>query len=178
SGRERGAPTGGRRDDEAIDADAARVEHMRLLAMRKRQIQRKAARGADPTTKIPSGGGAVLGNDVRTRMESQLGSDLSQVRVHNSGESATAAEQLGARAFTVGSDVHFGAGEFSPGTKEGDKLLAHELTHVVQGQKSGGVQRKAAAEDSGAEDREDEEHLSHPEDPAEKEADSVAEHVG
>ena len=42
-------------------------------------------------------------------------------------------------------DVHFAAGQYAPGTKEGDRLLAHELTHVVQGQKSG-VQRKAEKE--------------------------------
>src|SRR5439155_1319570 len=64
-----------------------------------------------------------------------------------------AAHNLGARAFTVGSDVHFNAGEFAPGSKEGDRLLAHELTHVVQAQKSG-IQRKEepeAAEGGGGE---------------------------
>lgn len=109
-------------------------------------------------------------------MEPRLGADLSNVRVHQGAESADAAEQMGARAFTVGNDVHFGAGEFAPGTKEGDKLLAHELTHVVQGQRGGAVQRKAAPSDAGAE--EDHEHVSHPEEPAEKEADAVADHVG
>jgi hypothetical protein len=123
-------------------------------------------------------------------MEPKLGADLSSVRVHTGGDSATAAKGFGARAFTVGSDVHFNAGEFSPGTKEGDKLLAHELTHVVQGQKSG-VQRKPEEEEGkeaegaegGAEGKDaggkgDAGEVSDPNEPAEKEADAVGEKVG
>jgi hypothetical protein len=109
-------------------------------------------------------------------MEPLLGGDLSGVRVHTGGESGQASESLGARAFTVGNDVHFGAGEFAPGSKEGDKLLGHELTHVVQGQRSG-VQRKATA---GAHADETEGHdgdVSEPHEPAEVEADAKAEHV-
>lgn len=98
---------------------------------------RKASGGAQPSPQIPKGTGGSLSEDVRARMEPQLGADLSNVKVHTGGDSAQAARGLGARAFTVGDDVHFNAGEFAPGTKEGDKLLAHELTHVVQGQKSG-----------------------------------------
>jgi hypothetical protein len=105
-------------------------------------------------------------------MEPRLGADLSRVRVHTSGESAEAAKGLGARAFTVGSDVHFNAGEFNPGTHDGDRLLAHELTHVVQGEKAG-IHRKA--DDSGGGDEEKE--VSDPADPAEKEADAVGDQV-
>ena len=77
----------------------------------------------------------------RQRFEPKLGADLSDVRVHTGGASAQAAAGLSARAFTVGNDIHFNSGEFAPGAKEGDHLLAHELTHVVQGKKTG-VQRK------------------------------------
>src|SRR5262249_54969398 len=68
--------------------------------------------------------------------------------------------------------------EFSPGTKEGDRLLAHELTHVVQGQRSG-VQRKAAGHDGGHDSDAGggHEHVSNPDEPAEKEADHVADAV-
>jgi hypothetical protein len=147
---------------------------MRLVAMRKRQVQRKAQRAAAARADvaIPSSGGAPLDAGVRGRMEQQLGADLSAARVHSGGESAAAAEALGARAFTVGSDVHFAAGQLAPGSKEGDKLLAHELTHVVQGQRSG-IQRKpdAAEGDAGGHD------VSQPHEPAEQEADAVSEHV-
>jgi len=107
-------------------------------------------------------------------MEPQLGADLSGVKVHTGGESADAATQFGARAFTVGQDVHFGAGEYAPGTKEGDRLMAHELTHTVQAQR-GGVQRKAADDAGGA--QHDAADVSHPEDAAEKEADAAGDHV-
>src|SRR5262249_14407604 len=96
------------------------------------QIQRslkawRAANGAAGNAAIPKGPGQPLPATVRERMEPKLGADLSSVRVHTAGDSAKAARDLGARAFTVGEDVHFNAGEFQPGSKEGDKLLAHEL---------------------------------------------------
>lgn len=111
-------------------------------------------------------------------MEPQLGADLSSVKIHTGGDSATAAERLGARAFTTGSDVHFGSGEFAPGTKEGDRLIAHELTHAVQAQKSG-VQRKAQPDEEHADSAHggDEHDVSQPGEPAEQEADAVADNV-
>src|SRR5262249_24850029 len=151
----------------------AEQERMRLLAMRKRQVQRKAERRAEAGAQIPSSGGARLPTDLRARIEPHMGTDLSQVNVFTSGASAKAAEHLGARAFTVGEDVHFAAGQFAPGTKEGDRLLAHELTHVAQGQRAG-VQRKA---DSTAHEGEEVEQVSKPGEPAEVEADAVADKV-
>lgn len=115
-------------------------------------------------------------------MEPRLGADLSSAKVHSGGDSAKAASELGARAFTVGNDVHFNAGEFAPGSKEGDRLIAHELTHVVQGQRSG-IQRKEADGSKGASSLLEtgtvarEEDVSHPGEPAEKEADAVADRV-
>jgi hypothetical protein len=129
-------------------------------------------------TRIPKGAGAPLPSTVRSKMEPKLGARLGDVRIHNDGESAQAAKGFGARAFTVGQDVHFNAGEFNPGTKEGDKLIAHELTHVVQGQKSG-IQRKeddgAGSAEAGADAKGVE--VSDPNDEAEKEADETAEKV-
>ena len=104
-------------------------------------------------------------------MEPQLGTDLSHVKLHTGGDSAAAADRLGARAFAIGADVHFGAGEFAPGTKEGDRLIAHELTHTVQAQKSG-VQRKPSDAAHGHVDAASE--VSQPGEPAEQEADAVA----
>lgn len=58
--------------------------------------------------------------------------DFSQVRVHTGAEAARSADALGARAFTVGSDIVFGRGQFEPGRESGSDLLAHELAHTVQ----------------------------------------------
>jgi hypothetical protein len=65
-------------------------------------------------------------------MEARLGHDFGDVRVHSERPAAAAAERLNARAFTVGSHVVFGGGEFAPSTPDGRRLLAHELAHVVQ----------------------------------------------
>ena len=128
---------------------------------------------------IPTGAGAPLTGELRARLEPKLGADLSSVRVHTGGESAQAATGFGAKAFTVGNDIHFNTGQYSPGTKEGNRLLGHELTHVVQGNNGGGVQRKAegAAEatDEGAASSGLE--VSQPHEPAEQEADKMGDHV-
>jgi predicted secreted Zn-dependent protease len=78
------------------------------------------------------GGGRPLADDARANMETHLGYDFSRVRIHDDAPAAASAARLHARAFTVGSDVVFGAGQFSPYTADGRRLLAHELTHVVQ----------------------------------------------
>jgi len=162
-------------------APAERVErsrhHIARQVDRRLGVQRKATGAAGADVDIPTGGGSPLPADVSRKMSPRLGADLSDVRVHTGSSSTHAANELGARAFTVGRDVHFNAGEFAPGSKEGDKLLAHELTHVVQGAR-GGVQRKPAEEGGEHAAGEHAGHdVSHPDEPHEKEADAVAEHV-
>jgi Domain of unknown function (DUF4157) len=65
-------------------------------------------------------------------MESAFGYDFSRVRVHTDARAAELSADLNARAFTIGSDIAFGTGEYQPGTLIGDALVAHELAHVVQ----------------------------------------------
>jgi hypothetical protein len=141
--------------------------------MHRRWVQRKAdGHTAASRTAIPEGGGAALAEADCARMERHLGADLSGVRIHTGGDSARAASDLGARAFTVDQDIHFNAGQYRPGSVEGDRLLAHELTHTVQGHKAG-VQRKATDQS----EREDDLEVSDPADAAEREADDVADRV-
>ena len=82
--------------------------------------------------------------EPRTRgyMESRFGVDFGNVRVHTDDRAAQSARQINARAYTVGSDIVFSSGKYAPETSSGRKLLAHELTHVVQ--QSPGAARKAA----------------------------------
>src|SRR5690348_10689940 len=79
-------------------------------------------------------------------MESRFGQDFSQVRVHTDTKAAESARAVNALAYTVGQDVVFGEGQYTPGTQEGKSLLAHELTHVVQ-QDAGPVARMPVEED-------------------------------
>ncbi len=79
-----------------------------------------------------SGSGQPLDGGARSFMENRFGTDFSQVRVHTQGQAAASAGQINARAYTSGSHIVFGAGEYQPSTDGGKRLLAHELAHTVQ----------------------------------------------
>lgn len=87
---------------------------------------------------IGRGGGSALAPEIRTDMESRLGHDFSDVRVHTDAGAAASATAVQAHAYTVGNEVVFNDGQFDPGSDAGRHTLAHELTHVVQ-QRSGPV---------------------------------------
>ncbi|MFL6332512.1 MAG: DUF4157 domain-containing protein [Pyrinomonadaceae bacterium] len=76
--------------------------------------------------------GRPLDAAARTFMEPRFGHDFSRVRIHIDAEAAQSAGQLNASAYTVGDHIVFAEGRFAPSTPEGDRLLAHELTHVLQ----------------------------------------------
>jgi hypothetical protein len=77
-------------------------------------------------------GGDQLSPGLREYFEPRFNRDFGDVRLHHDDRSASSADRLNARAYTVGQDIAFGSGEFSPDSNEGRRLLAHELTHVVQ----------------------------------------------
>ncbi|UCF91847.1 MAG: DUF4157 domain-containing protein [Desulfobacterales bacterium] len=81
---------------------------------------------------IIQGEGQPLPASERAFLEPRFGHDFSQVRIHADGQAAAAARALNARAFTEGADVIFGQGQYAPQSRAGRRLLAHELTHVVQ----------------------------------------------
>jgi len=76
--------------------------------------------------------GQPLAPATRTVMEASFRQDFSGVRVHSDGTAAASARAVGARAYTVGSDVVFGESQYAPAGAAGQRLLAHELAHVVQ----------------------------------------------
>lgn len=101
-----------------------------------RAIQRKTGNGVE-AFRVPlrqKSGGLPLPDDVRTKMETAFSADFSDVRVHIGRE----ASSLGAIAYTWGTNIHFAPGQYNPHTLQGQKLLGHELWHVLQ-QKSGRV---------------------------------------
>jgi hypothetical protein len=108
------------------------------------ELQAKATSGSifevnpDIESHIQSlkGGGKSLSKNERAFFEPRFGYDFGQVRVHTGAEAAESAQVLNARAYTLGQEVVFAAGQYAPGTGEGQKLMAHELTHVVQQAKS------------------------------------------
>jgi len=82
--------------------------------------------------------GRPLDAGTRSFMEPRFGHDFSGVRVHSDSRAAESARAVNALAYTVGNNVVFGAGQYAPGREGGQRLLAHELAHVVQ-QSAGGV---------------------------------------
>lgn len=100
-------------------------------------VQCKSSFGVDAfrVSLQPKTGGQPLPSEVRAKMEAAFGSDFSDVRVHVGHE----ASRIGAIAYTWGSNIHFAPGHYNPHTLQGQKILGHELWHVVQ-QKSGRVQ--------------------------------------
>ncbi len=78
------------------------------------------------------GGGQQLPQPLRAYFEPRFGHDFGGVRLHTGSHAVEAAQKINAKAFTVGNDVAFGAAEYSPETGAGKRLLAHELTHVIQ----------------------------------------------
>jgi uncharacterized protein DUF4157 len=87
---------------------------------------------------VGSGGGAPLDADTRADMESRLGHDFSDVRMHTDSRAHESAQAVNAHAYTVGSNVVFQRDKYDTSSLEGRTTLAHELTHVVQ-QRNGPV---------------------------------------
>lgn len=100
-----------------------------------------------------STGGRPLDPALRRDMEGRFGHDFSRVRVHTGADAEQSARDVDAHAYTLGQSIVFDSGQFNPGTSEGRRLLAHELTHVVQQTGAQWIQREvnpkriASAED-------------------------------
>jgi hypothetical protein len=105
---------------------------------KKKRLQRRAGDGVDPgyvpgvVHDVLRSPGHPLDQQARAVIEPHFGQDFSRVRVHTDAKAADSARSVNALAYTVGQNVVFGAGQYAPGTAAGQRLLAHELTHVVQ----------------------------------------------
>ena len=102
------------------------------------RLQRRATSQVEPThvppivNEVLRSSGRPLDPATRTLMETRFDHDFGQVRVHTDIQAAQSAHAVHASAYTVGHDVVFGPGEYAPQSHPGERLLAHELTHVVQ----------------------------------------------
>lgn len=132
-----------------------------LLQRKPRDGNRVAADADAAVSTAASSSGSSLPTALMRKFESSLGTDLSSVRVHTGTESTAAADAVGARAYTTGQDIHFGAGQYDPSSQAGEHLIAHEVAHTVQ-------QR------GGAPTRQHKLAVSAPHDAAEHEADRAA----
>ena len=138
----------GDRYEQEADAMAERVMRMPMqqtpakpvTGMIARSIQRKtnsdggfqAPPGLVSQLGSSKGGGSPLPEGTRSFMENAFSADFSQVRVHTGGQAAEMSEGIQAKAFTHREDIYFSQGQYNPHTREGEGLLAHELTHTLQ----------------------------------------------
>lgn len=110
------------------------------------------------------GSGATLDSGMASKVGGVMGADLSGVKVHTDSSADSLSQSIGAKAFTTGNDIFFRDGAYNPHSSDGQHLIAHELTHVVQqGASTPSVQGKMTVND--------------PHDQYETEADSVADVV-
>jgi uncharacterized protein DUF4157 len=124
-----------------------------------------AAESAPPLSSPGQSNGHSLDRSTQDSMGASLNHDFGGVRVHDDSAAHRAAKNLNAAAFTTGRDVYFSQGAYNPTSDSGRKLLAHELTHVVQqSQGAAGVSASGFS-------------VSHPSDPLERQADQVSEAV-
>ncbi|WP_171690363.1 eCIS core domain-containing protein [Paenibacillus germinis] len=90
--------------------------------------------GASIESQIKSkqGSGSKMDDQIQAKMESAFKADFSKVNIHNNAESTKLNESLGAEAFATGNDIFFREGRYNPESHQGQELLGHELTHVIQ----------------------------------------------
>jgi len=122
--------------NDKYEHEADRVaDHMIQTPASMAKIQQQKA-GERPAIQ-PSDRG--LSTQERSFFEPRFGHDFSQVQIHSDARSAEMADALNAEAFTLGRDIYFGSGKYRPRTRETDRLLAHELAHVVQQSRTGPI---------------------------------------
>jgi hypothetical protein len=127
-------------ESKAEGPDEESMVRRKCAACEQEELQRKEEGGASQTISpglegslhSSKGGGTPLPESTRNQMESSFGTDLGHVRVHDDNSAAKMSKGLNAQAFTHGSDIYFNSGKYDTGSKSGEHLLAHELTHVIQ----------------------------------------------
>ncbi|CAN1208783.1 hypothetical protein TUMEXPCC7403_01080 [Tumidithrix helvetica PCC 7403] len=132
---------------DSIQREEAPEEEDEELQMKPALQQRGAVDGGDASEELESsiqqakGSGQPLDPNLQEKMGQAMGADFSSVKVHTDSQSDQLNQSIQAKAFTTGQDVFFRQGAYNPSRKDGQELIAHELTHVVQ-QNGGAVQRK------------------------------------
>ncbi|WP_160148494.1 DUF4157 domain-containing protein [[Leptolyngbya] sp. PCC 7376] len=119
---------------EEIDRGSPRVTPLKFSALQRKDGDSSAAIPSKLETSINQvrGSGETLPDDLRPQMENAFSSDFSNVRIHHNAHADDLNRSIQAKAFTTGQDIFFRQGEYQPNSHNGQTLLAHELTHVVQ----------------------------------------------
>jgi phage-related protein len=130
-------------EDNTVQKKCAECEGEEPEKIQRKETGADTMASSDLSSRLEAnkGGGSPLPNETRTQMEGAMGADFSGVRVHSGGEAAQMSQDIHAQAFTHGSDIYFNEGKYDTGSTDGQRLLAHELTHTVQ-QGGSGIKRQ------------------------------------
>lgn len=113
-------------------------EEQEIQKAEEEEVQQQNDGAARNTSQLESqlssskGGGSPMDAATKGSMESGFGADFGNVRIHNDSSAVQMNKDLGAKAFANGNDIYFNEGQYNPSSKEGQHLLAHELTHTIQ----------------------------------------------
>lgn len=125
-------------NEEPIQTKCADCERENAQRKEDEEVQAKSEIGTGASPNIAAalrserGGGSPMDKTTKSEMEGAFGSDFSSVKIHTDQKANSLSRQLNARAFTNGRDIYFNRNEYSPRSREGKHLLAHELTHTIQ----------------------------------------------
>ncbi|MEH2467346.1 eCIS core domain-containing protein [Nostoc sp.] len=117
---------------EEISQEEKGLQMKPMLQLRSAKVGMTAAPEVEASIKQARGGGQSLAKSIREPMEQAIGADFSRVKVHTDSRANQLNQSIHAKAFTTGQNVFFRQGEYNPGSRGGQELIAHELTHVVQ----------------------------------------------
>ncbi len=123
------------REDMPLEDEEKEEENLQTKSIVQRQSgnqEMTATLNLENSIQQARGNGQSLPDNVREPMENAFGADFNRVKVHTDTQSHQLNESIQARAFTTGQDIFFREGAFNPSSQDGQELLAHELTHVVQ----------------------------------------------
>lgn len=137
-------------DSDEIEADIAADDIVERGVLRRKISSGHESSGVEISPQMEgslnslAGGGHVMPDGLKNIMENGFNHDFSSVKLHTDNSAAELSENIHAKAFTLGNDIYFNRGQFNPHSLDGQKLVAHELAHVVQ--KTSKINRKPSDE--------------------------------
>ena len=122
-----------RQEEEEEELQMQPIEEEEEMLQPKSETSRQDTQSAtEQLLNGSKGNGSPLNSEIQSQMEGSFGADFSGVKIHTDSTAVQMNKDMGAQAFTTGNDIYFNEGKYRPGSQNGKKLLAHELTHVVQ----------------------------------------------
>ena len=135
---EKGFASGEAPPDDFLQLKSLAFQRETVLQKRSKNTHSETPPDLESRLNHSNGSGAPLPDDARSSMERAFGADFSDVRVHTGTSAVQMNQELGAQAFTHGFDIYFNEGKYDTDSSDGQKLLAHELTHTIQQNRTNG----------------------------------------